>query len=168
MCPTYNVACHYLSSPLSECQRGLIERKGAEFFVFQRGCLLAAQIDKWGTGERFLKVISSSRQDLREAPSPVTGAGLGNVYYTCRFNWKEILAWVFCLFSRLQGNSERIRWILALHHPPKKENNKKKKTTKKVEALKSIYNASASCFSAFSLREEQWLLCFNRRKRNLK
>lgn len=40
--------------------------KGVGFLWFPWGCLLPAKTDKWLTGERFLKVISSYRQDLRK------------------------------------------------------------------------------------------------------
>ena len=130
MYPTCNLACHYLLSPLSECQRLLIEMKGVEFLLLRRGCLPAFGIDKWLTGERFLKVISSYRRDLRKAQSPVTEQILVPIYYTCHFDWKDILTQVFYLFSRVQGNFERTRWILAVH-----QKDSEREGRKKAEAL---------------------------------
>lgn len=98
--------------------------KGAAFLSFQWGYFLAAKTDKWLTGERFLKVISSYRQDLRKARSPVTEKILEHIYYTCHFNWKDILTQVFHLFfPQLQENSELDEFLLCT----KKKKKKKKK-----------------------------------------
>lgn len=146
MYPTCNLACHYLLSPLSECQRLLIEMKGVEFLLLRWGCLPAFGIDKWLTGERFLKVISSYRQDLRKAQSPVTEQILVPIYYTCHFHWKDILTQVFYLFSRVQGNFERTRWILAVHQKDSEREERKEKS-RGTSTFKSTYSdAKASCF----------------------
>lgn len=114
MWSTCNLPCNYLSSLLSECQRLLREMKEVETYLFQLGCPKA---DKWLTEEKFLKVISSYTQDLKNARSSVTEKILEHIYYTCHFNWKGILTQAFYLFSQLRENFERVRWILALYHP---------------------------------------------------
>ena len=153
MYPTCNLPCHYLLSPLSECQRLLIEKKGVEFLLWRWGCLPAIGIDEWLTGVRFLRVISSYRQDLRGAQSPVAEWVLVPVYYTCHLDWKDVLTQVFYLFSRVQGNFERTRWVLAVHQKErarKKEGRKEKRKRKnRKEGSKegknnTIKNASKS------------------------
>lgn len=130
MWSTCNLPCNYLSSLLSECQRLLREMKEVETYLFQLGCPKA---DKWLTEEKFLKVISSYTQDLKNARSSVTEKILEHIYYTCHFNWKGILTQAFYLFSQLRENFERVRWILALYHPS---------TPSKTGTLKSRYKAS--------------------------
>lgn len=159
MWPTGNLPCNYLLSQLSECQRLLIEMKGAEFLWFRWGCLLAAKTDKWLTRERFLKVISSHRQDLKKACSPVTEKIQEHIYYTCHFKWKDLLTQVFYLFSWLQENFARTRWILALYTLPRQN--------KKVQVLLKAQTMPGSLAFPLLLWKRS-LLYFNCKKHHLK